>query len=130
MNEAQQILTEKLNQLDKLLGQYPDLTHVYMRRDNDDVLVDVSRDAARATITRHPNWTIESVQHTEGMKKVKNPVKNPFNGPGGTEEAPTDEQIKEAAQKLEEADPEVPAKPSEEKPAKQPKPPKAPKQAK
>lgn len=103
MNEQSEILGRKIGQLEKLLENYPDLTHVYMRRP-DDVLVDVTRDQAKPTLIRHPDWTIENDQ------------------PGSKVRPPTDEDIKDVQKELAKSDAEyeaeqqveVPPKPSEE----------------
>lgn len=116
MNEANEILTRKLDQLNQVLDNMPELTHVYMRR-ADDVLVDIARDAAKQTITRHPDWEIEKDQPTPN-RATKDTTVNPWNGPGA--EIPTapgvisDETIHTAVTTLEENDVQVPPKPSEE----------------
>lgn len=120
MNELNQVLATKLEQLEKLLADFPELTHVYMRR-ADEVLVDVSRDQAKPTLIRHPDWTIEREQRTKG-EMVKDTTVNPWNGPGA--EVPTQEPVDnyfnnvEGKEKVNDVD--VPPKPSEEAKSMQP----------
>lgn len=101
MNEANEVLTRRLEQLERVLNSYPELSHIYLRRP-DEVLVDVTRDQAKATLVRHPDWTIEKDQ--PGSRKPQL---------GAVEEetqVPEQEPVDEV---------EVPAKPSEESVAEQ-----------
>jgi len=103
MNENQKMLTDKLNQLEELLKENPTLTHVYFRR-SDGVLVDVTKDQARLTLTRHADWQIENEQPINTKQEFGGVQNNPWEA--GQEQQAVNEP---------EPDTEVPLKPSEEK---------------